>query len=185
MKHETIGGSQKDSNLDRDFLGWYNPEVKNMEDFSQMKPAKQLDYLSSAIEASKADTAYAFFEGFKIFKKIEDNNEFSPLIRIVAEVGRKMDVMDERYDEDDDIVLIEAGEFGYSSIVRPEMIPEGVLTPEEEEMSEEELRSRISALEEKLSDGIDDESTFWDTISERNELELALDKLTFKKNQER
>lgn len=185
MKHETIGGSQKDSNLDRDFLGWYNPEVKNMEDFSQMKPAEQLDYLSSAIEASKADTAYAFFEGFKIFKKIEDDNEFSPLIRIVAEVGRKMDVTDERYDEDNDIVLIEAGEFGYSSIVRPEMIPEGVLTPEEEKMSEEELRSRISVLEEKLSDGIDDESTFWDTISERNELELALDKLTFKKNQER
>ena len=184
MKHETIGGSQQGSNLDRDFLGWYNPEVKNMEDFSQMKPAEQLDYLSSAIEASKADTAYAFFEGFKIFKKIEDNNEFSPLIRIVAEVGRKMDVTDERYDEDNDIVLIEAGEFGYSSIVRPEMIPEGVLTPEEE-MSEEELRSRISALEEKLSDEINDESTFWDTISKRNELELALDKLTFKKNQER
>lgn len=186
-----VCNNQSESYSDSEHLIRNTVEIQNIEDLKQMSPIKQLSYLSSAIEDAEADAFYANSEAYKTFEAIENSNSFSPLIRIVASVGRSLNPNGERYDYESDIYSPSDERVGYSTILRPEMIPDGVLTPEEESMSEDEIRLKLSQIRDDLDNG-------WSTVSDLeredwmlsndsliNEFELALTKKVFMKNQEK
>ena len=186
-----VGNNQSESYSDSKHSIRNTVEIQNIEDLKQMPPIKQLSYLSSTIEYAEADAFYANFEAYKTFEAIENSDSFSPLIRIVASVGRSLNPNDERYDYESDVYSPSDEKVGYSTILRPEMIPDGVLTPEEESMSEDEIRLKLSQIKDDLDNGwstvpdLEREDWILSNDSLINEFELALTKKVFMKNQEK
>ena len=165
-------------------------ETKDVKLLQQMKPVEQLSYLSSMIEKAEADTMYANFEAYKAFEAIENSDGFSPLIRIVAGVGNSLNPNNEQCNNESNTHVLNDEKIGYSTILRPEMIPDGILTPEEELMSENEIRLKLSQIKDDLenepttADSGRDGQMFPDDTA-INELEFALKKKVFMKNQKR
>ncbi|MDO5451967.1 MAG: hypothetical protein Q4F56_02660 [Candidatus Saccharibacteria bacterium] len=202
--HKNGLNSETDSLWDSmdDYQDWKNPDSKyanvhdakkkRVEDLERMKPIDQLSYLSAMIEATESDNSYAHFEAHGIFERIRNSNSFSPLIRIIASVGKSLDMNDEQYSDDRyNNATVNDEQFGYSTIVRPEEVPDGILTPEEEALSENEIRQKLAQVND--SPGIPPtvfesdrgEELIEQRINSINELELALKKKLFAKNQMR
>lgn len=180
----------------------YKTGIKQLSDLKKLKPIEQLGYLSQVVEMAHSDTAYAMFDAYKVFEDVEKDEGFSPLLKILAQRGAESCSEDylQRQDESDEFHLDEQ-EYGYSTIVAPGMIPEGVLTPIEEKMSEEEIKLEIARLESSdlvtfsNSMGLDLEDKDYegekgyevlsDYHTRLSELELALSKKIFDRNQKR
>lgn len=158
----------------------YNIGVEGYEDLKQAKPSEQLKYLLSLIEAAEADSFYGFFYAHKIFKKIAESDEFSPLIRLTAKIGGGLkEEARDGYHEPSPKVVDDFENYGYSSIEYTRY--RGILSPEQEKMNEEEIRSRIDELEKEDDESVDP----YQWMSEMTALEFALQKIYFKKNQVR
>lgn len=186
-------GRNNFSELNSDHLDSYG--IEDDEQIENMNPADQLACLQSMIEAAEADTEYAYTKAYEVFGHIAKNSKYPPLIRAIARVGKSLDPTDDRYIDDDKKTRPRAKEeeFGYSTIVTPEMLPEGVLTPEVEAMNEDEIRFNLHQLEKKMEEW---DGRFVETDSEEdllilmqqdfntmNEYELALEKIIFARNQ--
>ena len=112
--------------------GRYSPGVQVLPDAEKMNALDQLRFLSNIAETADTDTWYSVFKAGKILANVANDSHFSPLIRAVAG-SLNSDVDD--YDDDN----IPREEYGYSSIVTPGMVPDGVLTDEVEMMNEKEI----------------------------------------------
>ncbi len=180
----------------------YKTGIKQLSDLKKLKPVEQLGYLSQVVEMAHSDTAYAMFDAYKVFEDVEKDEGFSPLLKILAQRGAESCSEDylQRQDESDEFHLDEQ-EYGYSTIVELGMIPESVLTPIEEKMSEEEIKLEIARLESSdlvtfsNSMGLDLEDKDYEGEkgyevlsnyhTRLSKLELALSKKIFDRNQKR
>lgn len=176
----TLNAKSTDAIRDR-----YSPGVQVLPDAEKMSAPDQLRYLSNVAETADADTWYSVFEAGKILANVANDSHFSPLARAVAG-SLNSDV--DGYDDDN----IPREEYGYSSIVTPDMTPDGVLTDEVEMMNEKEIMTeleRLSELEKKLPHEIEpgspEEDAFMEYVSRQNELEFALSMIYFRRNQAR
>ena len=105
----------------------YNIGIKQLSDLKKLRPVEQLKHLLSIYELAERDTAYGMFDASKVFKDIENDRGFSPLIRIVARDGIELysDYNLQHYWDEPEL---NEQEFGYSTIVKPDRIPEEVET---------------------------------------------------------
>lgn len=163
----------------------YSPGVQVLPDAEKMSALDQLRFLSNIAETADTDTWYSVFKAGKILANVANDSHFSPLIRAVAG-SLNSDVDD--YDDDN----IPREEYGYSSIVTPGMVPDGILTDEVEMMNEKEIMTeleRLSELEKKLPHEIEpgspEEDAFIEYTNRQNELEFALSMIYFRRNQAR
>ena len=164
----------------------YNNEINSTLDLKQMEPIEQIKSLSSIIEHSSADPGYAYLQdGLQILDEIIDDKEFSPLLKILAEVEKKSYT-----DIDADVPRPNDSEFGYSTIVSPEQIPGGVLSPDIEKMNKEEIKTALKNIDtdEEIYSGDGspyNNDNFMSKHNQQIELELALDLLHFSDNQKK
>ncbi len=190
---EKLGGGGE-----KEFYDWYETGVKSLADLEKLSPDKQLKYVNDVFEAGTADMAYAFVDGMRILRGIANDKNLPPLIRLSAKDGDKLNPnsdlslsTQELHDWQNDEKLRET--YGYTNVVMPEEIPYGLLTKEEEAMSEEEVRAALKALEEERAKLPD--SWFWSNsknheivenlYTHQTELEFALQRLYFLANQDR
>ena len=172
--------------------GEYDTVVKSLSEVKKLKPIEQLEFLLSVVETAGADAWYAQFSAEKILGDIADSGDFSPLLRIVAVSTRNTMLNSSAYSEDDEHESKQE-DYGYDSIVTPDMMPEGILTPEEESWDKEEIEARLKLVKEKLDQmshvmfetGSEEETRFQSLYSEYCSLEYALHNLLLKENQVR
>ena len=165
---------------------YYHPEIRSLADIEHLDTPEQLGYLSGVAEAAGADGWYSVFQAREILERVANGESFSPLSRAVANdlspESEKYSPVDHGEDE----------EFGYYSIVTPDMIYGITLEEDIGGMNEEELKAALEKLRgdwEKLPDeiysGSEEEETERSYMSRQNELEFALRMIYFRRNQAR
>lgn len=181
MNNQTV---EQSSSALRDY---YNPEIKTLADVEKRSTLDQLKYLSDVREAADADVWYSVFEADKILANVASSGQFSPLIRAVAN-SFKPDVND--YGDEDRNIIRE--EYGYSSIVTPDMAPDGILSEKTKVMNEEEIKAELKKCQRMknnlpsiIESDSPEEDALMDLLSLQNELEFALNMIYFRRNQAR